>query len=218
MKFEDQRKKMVATQIANRGIKNPELLAAFEKVPRHLFVPEEFQPYAYKDHPLGIGQGQTISQPYIVALTLDLLSLTKEDIALDIGTGSGYQTAILAELVKEVYTIERVPELLIRARQVLKELNYNNIHYHIGDGTKGWEKAYPPLNEFNKIVVAAAAPTIPQSLLNQLSEGGRLVIPKGSRFFQELILVERKEGKILESSFGGCTFVPLIGEEGWKDD
>ncbi len=217
MKFADQRKRMITAQIARRGIDNPELLAAFEKVPRHLFVPEEFRKYTYQDHPLGIGQGQTISQPYIVALTLDLLSLKKTDFVLDVGTGSGYQTAILAEIVKEVYTVERIPELLMRARAILKQLDYTNIHYHVGDGTKGWNKAYPPRKEFDKIVVAAAAPTIPESLLHQLAEGGKMVIPKGSRAFQELILVEKKEGRIVERSFGGCAFVPLIGEEGWKD-
>ena len=218
MKFEDQRKRMVETQIVRRGITKPELLAAFEKVPRHLFVPEEFRAHSYQDHPLGIGQGQTISQPYIVALTLDLLSLQKEDIVLDIGTGSGYQTALLAELVKEVYTVERIPELMLRAKMILKELNYTNIHYRIGDGTKGWEKAYPPRNEFDKIVVSAASPSIPDSLITQLAEGGRLVIPTGNRLFQNLLLVEKREGRLIEKSIGGCAFVPLIGEEGWKDE
>jgi protein-L-isoaspartate(D-aspartate) O-methyltransferase len=218
MKFEDQRKYMVDTQIAGRGITDPELLKAFSKVPRHLFVPEEYRSFAYKDHPLGIGKGQTISQPYIVALSLDLLTLTKNDKVLDIGTGSGYQTALLAEIVAEVFTIERIPELLMKARTVLKELNYTNIHYHLGDGTKGWEKAFPPCKEFDKIVVSAAAPSIPKSLLAQLADEGKLVIPAGNRSFQELILVKKRENKLIEKSFGGCAFVPLIGEEGWKDD
>jgi|SRR5690554_3512163 protein-L-isoaspartate(D-aspartate) O-methyltransferase len=218
MKFDDQRKKMVTEQLVRRGIKDHRLLAAFEKVPRHLFVPEEFRIFAYRDHPLGIGEGQTISQPYIVALTLELLSLSEEDVVLDIGTGSGYQTAILAELVKEVYTVERIPELLIRARTILKELNYNNIHYRIGDGTKGWEKAYPPRNSFDKIVVSAASPGIPPSLIRQLAGGGKLVIPAGNRMFQELTLIEKKDEKVVEKRYGGCAFVPLLGEEGWKDD
>ena len=218
MKFEDQRKRMVETQIAARGITDPALLAAFEKVPRHLFVPEEFRNFSYQDHPLGIGQGQTISQPYIVAMTLDLLNLKKDDLVLEIGTGSGYQTALLAELVGDVYTVERIPELLMKARLVLQELKFSNIHYRIGDGTKGWEKAYPPCTEFDKIAVSAAAPSIPESLINQLAEGGRLVIPAGSRMFQELILVEKKDNIVTNKSCGGCTFVPLIGEEGWQND
>jgi len=218
MKFEDQRKKMVAEQLVRRGIKNPRLLAAFEKVPRHLFVPDEFRIFSYRDHPLGIGEGQTISQPYIVALTLELLSLSAEDIVLDVGTGSGYQTAIIAEIVKEVYTVERIPELLMRARNILTKLEYSNIHYRIGDGTKGWEKAYPPRNCFDKIVVSAASPGIPPSLLKQLAEGGKMVIPTGNRMFQELTLIEKENGKLKEQRYGGCAFVPLIGEEGWKYD
>ncbi|MBW6516452.1 MAG: protein-L-isoaspartate(D-aspartate) O-methyltransferase [Candidatus Cloacimonetes bacterium] len=218
MKFEDQRKRMVENQIAARGIKNPELLAAFLKVPRHLFVPEEYRNYSYQDHPLGIGQGQTISQPYIVAMTLDLLCLSKEDIVLEIGTGSGYQTALIAEMVKEVYTVERIPELLMNARIILKGMNYDNIHFRVGDGTKGWEKAYPPCSKFNKIAVSAAAPHVPESLILQLAEGGKLVIPAGNRMFQELLLVEKQGDQIIKKSYGGCTFVPLIGEEGWKND
>jgi len=218
MKFEDQRKRMVETQIARRGIKNPAILAAFEKVPRHLFVPEEYRTFSYQDHPLGIGQGQTISQPYIVAMTLNLLALDKDDLVLEIGTGSGYQTALLAEIVKEVYTVERIPELFMKARTVLKELNYPNIHFRMGDGTKGWEKAYPPCSEFNKIAVSAAAPSVPESLINQLADGGKLVIPTGNRSFQELILVEKRDNQFTKTCFGGCTFVPLIGEEGWKDE
>lgn len=217
MKFEDQRQRMVQHHIVQRGITNPDLLAAFESVPRHLFVPEEFRNYAYQDHPLGIGHGQTISQPFIVALTLNLLSLTKEDIVLEIGTGSGYQTALLAEIVKEVYTVERVPELLMNSRKLLKELNYTNIYYRVGDGTKGWEKAYPPRSEFSKIVVSAAAPKIPESLTSQLSDNGKLVIPKGSRMMQELLLIEKRNNQLIEKSFGGCVFVPLIGEEGWNE-
>ncbi len=216
MKYEDQRKLMVSRHIAFRGIHNPLLINAFEKVPRHLFVPPDYRKMAYSDHPLEIGQGQTISQPYIVALMLDLLSLKPEDIVLDIGTGSGYQTALLAEIVSEVYTVERIPELAIKARETLKNMGYTNIHFRVGDGTKGWEKAYPARQSFNKIVVSAASPDVPPTLIKQLADKGRMVLPTGNRLFQELKVISKENGDVKQSIYGGCTFVPLIGEEGWE--
>lgn len=217
MKYEDQRRMMLTRHLLPRGIKDPKLIEAFLKVPRELFMPLEVRNYAYSDHPVGIGEGQTISQPYIVALMLEILELTPGDHVLEIGTGSGYQTALLAEIVETVYTIETKEPLAKRARSILKDLRYKNINYLIGDGSLGWQKAYPPRDNFEKIVVSASAPSVPESLINQLSDGGRLVIPCGSRFQQELVLIEKKENKPVKSSYGLCAFVPLIGEQGWKN-
>ncbi len=217
MKFEDQRRIMVRDNLEARGISDVKVLAAFMKVPREEFVPDDFKMHSYADHPLSIGEGQTISQPYIVSLMLSLLELEPEHRVLEIGTGSGYQTALLAELVKEVYTVERIDPLLRRAKRTLTTMGYENIHFRVGDGTRGWEKAYPPVNEFDRIVVAAAAPKIPQPLLEQLAEGGRLVIPAGSRYVQELICITRQNGEFIQEKWGGCAFVPLVGEEGWQE-
>ena len=212
MKFEDQRRKMVETQIMRRGISDETVLAALLKVPRELFVPQEFQHLAYDDSPLSIGNGQTISQPYIVALMMELLELKNSDKVLEIGTGSGYQTALLAEICAEVFTVERIGALSVLARKVLREAGYENIHFKIGDGSLGWNDK----TKFDKIIVTAASPKIPPPLLNQLQEGGIMVIPTGSKFMQNLIVIINKNGEFVRKNHGGCTFVPLIGEEGWQ--
>jgi protein-L-isoaspartate(D-aspartate) O-methyltransferase len=215
MKFADQRKLMVEQQLVARGITDERVLAAFAKVPREKFVPYELQHLAYQDAPLAIGGGQTISQPYIVAIMLQELHLQTQDITLEIGTGSGYQTALLAELTKQVYTIERVWKLINKAKKTLLEMGYENIYFRYGDGSLGWQEKNKTDMRFNKIVVAAAAPGVPPSLQQQLAKGGRLVIPIGSRFMQQLTVVTKQNGEIAEYSEDGCTFVPLIGKEGW---
>ncbi len=212
MEFEKLRKEMVENQIVARGIRDRRVIEAMLKVPRHLFVPEDMRAYAYEDHPLPIGNNQTISQPYIVAYMTEELQLTGEEKVLEIGTGSGYQTAILAELAKEVYTIERIPELSLRAQEILKRLGYKNIHFKIGDGTKGWEEFAP----YQAIIVTAAAKSVPEAYIEQLDVGGRLVIPveeNGGIFSaQELKkIVKNSDGSLSEYSLGGCRFVPLIG-------
>lgn len=211
--FEKSREKMVELQIIRRGIKDPLVLAAMKKVPRHLFVPESLRSQAYEDHPLPIGEKQTISQPYIVALMTEALRLKNTDRVLEVGTGSGYQTAILAEIVKHVFTVERIPSLADRAKKLLDALGYKNITYRIGDGSLGWPEEAP----FDGILVSAAAPSIPQPLVDQLAMGGRLIIPVGDRLTQELVLVERVPEGIRKSFLGGVRFVDLIGKWGWKD-
>ncbi len=210
--FESARRIMVQQQIAARGIKDKRVLSAMLKVPRHLFVPEELRHQAYEDHPLPIGENQTISQPYIVALMTEALRLNGDEKVLEIGTGSGYQTAILAELAKEVYTVERIASLSERAREILNSLGYKNIHFKVGDGTKGWEEFAP----YQAIIVTAAAKFIPEAYIKQLDTYGRLVIPveEGGIFsFQDLKkIVKNPDGSISEYSLGGCRFVPLIGE------
>ena len=173
MDFETQRENMVETQIKRRGIKNPRVLSAMLKIPRHLFVPSNFQKLAYSDQPLPIGEGQTISQPYMVALMTEALDPQPEDKILEIGTGSGYQSAILAELCRELYTVERIPQLTIRAQNILHDLGYENVFFRTGDGSQGWSEFAP----YDKIIVTAGAPQIPQPLIQQLKEGGRMVIP-----------------------------------------
>ncbi len=211
--FEVQRQAMVRQQLMGRGIRDAKVLAAFAKVPRHLFVPPEHRAKSYLDHPLPIGNGQTISQPYIAALMTEALELPPHGRVLDIGTGSGYQTAILAEMSASVYTIERIPQLLESASNLLRELGVQNVQFRAGDGTLGWPEAAP----FDGILITAAAPKIPQTLLAQLADGGRLVIPIGSAFTQNLTVVEKTDGKLHERILCGCVFVPLIGAEGWKE-
>ena len=207
------RQNMVMSQIQARGINDPRLLKAMAKVPRHLFVDEALQSQAYNDYPLPIGDKQTISQPYIVALMTEALELKPEDHILEIGTGSGYQTAILAELASKVYTIERIPSLVTKARKILDQLGYLNILAKIGDGTSGW-KEYAP---YEGILVTAGAPEVPKSLMQQLTEGGRLIVPVGDHYSQELIKVVRTKDDFQHFNLGGCRFVDLIGEHGWKD-
>jgi len=211
--FKSLQEEMVTQQIMRRGVVTPRVIEAFRKVPRHLFVPEEFWSHSYNDHPLPIGEGQTISQPYMVALMTDLLDLKEDEKALEIGTGSGYQAAILAELAKEVYTIERHKVLAERAEKLLKDLKYLNVKVLVGDGTKGWEEFSP----YQKIIVTASAPNVPQPLFEQLDETGKLVIPIGGRWSQDLILIEKRKGKMIKRSICGCVFVPLIGEYGYGD-
>ncbi|MBI3614909.1 MAG: protein-L-isoaspartate(D-aspartate) O-methyltransferase [Candidatus Omnitrophica bacterium] len=208
--FERERRQMVAGQILNRGIRDPKILSVFSKVPRDRFVPEEHRMRSYTDHPLPIGEGQTISQPYIVALMMELLHPEPDSRVLEIGTGSGYQTALLAEIASKVYSIERIPVLAERASRLLKDMGYANVEIRVGDGSLGWPEAAP----FDRILVAAAAPSVPKSLAGQLAEGGRLVVPIGSALEQTLTLVERVQGNLRLQEGCSCLFVPLIGAEG----
>lgn len=208
------RERMVRNQLIPRGISDERVLAAMEKIQRHLFVEEALVGEAYNDHPLPIGHKQTISQPYIVALMTEALQLTGEDKVLEIGTGSGYQTAILAELARAVYTVERVAPLLEKSKQLLESLGYTNIWFKVSDGTLGWEEFAP----YDAIMVTAGAPKIPQPLLDQLAEGGRLIIPIGNRYSQDLIRVKRAKSRFIEENLGGCRFVDLIGNHGWKEE
>lgn len=208
------RERMVKTQLVPRGIRDPRILEVMAKVPRHLFVEEALAGEAYNDHPLPIGNKQTISQPYIVALMTEALELKGQEKTLEIGTGSGYQTAILAELSRSVYTVERIRDLLVKAKKTLEDLGYTNILFKAFDGTLGWKEFEP----FDAIIVTAGAPRIPQPLLDQLSEGGRLVIPVGNRFSQDLIKVTKRQGRIVEENLGGCRFVDLVGLYGWKEE
>jgi len=212
MDFEGKRKWMVETQIVARGISDQRVIEAMLKVPRHRFVPEDAVPRAYDDMALPIGHGQTISQPYMVAIMTELLNLKGNEKVLEIGTGSGYQTAILAELAREVHSIERVSELAENAKQILKEMGYNNIKIYIANGTKGLPKEAP----FDRILVTAGAPELPQPLLEQLADGGILVCPVGTRYSQQLIKVERTGSEFKKSYHTLCLFVPLIGEHGWQ--
>lgn len=207
------RERMVDTQIKARGIKDERVLKAMLKVPRHLFVPPSLRDQAYGDFPLPIGEGQTISQPYIVALMTEALELKGKERVLEIGTGSGYQTAILAELAAWVYTIEKYATLQERAKAVLFELGYKNISFKIGDGTLGWKEAAP----FDAIIVTAAAPQIPLPLIEQLAEGGRIVIPVGDEFSQMLIKGVKKGGTLHTKSLEPVRFVKLVGEYGFKE-
>jgi len=201
-------------QLVARGIKDERVLAAMRKVPRHLFVPEKFRDSAYDDGPLSIGEGQTISQPYMVALMTECLELKADSRVLEIGTGSGYQTAILAELAKWVYTVERIPTLLFRAQQLLTQLGYDSIKFKLGDGSYGWQEESP----FDAIIVTAGAPEISPVLVEQLNEGGVMVIPVGSRYSQMLYRVVKRGGKVEKKECTLCIFVPLIGDHGWKEN
>ena len=207
------REKMVKNQIISRGITDPGVLEAMGKIQRHLFVEEALIGEAYNDHPLPVGYKQTISQPYIVALMTEALEMTGKEKTLEIGTGSGYQTAILAELSKTVYTIERIERLLEKSKMLLESLGYTNIFFKAFDGTLGWDEFAP----YDAIIVTAGAPKIPQPLLDQLAEGGKLVIPIGNRYGQDLIKVTRTKNAFKEKNLGGCRFVDLIGAHGWEE-
>ncbi len=204
---------MVDIQIIGRGIRDESTIRAFLTVPRHLFVEEALQGQAYNDYPLPIGDGQTISQPYIVALMTESLRLTHDDRVLEIGTGSGYQAAILAEIARDIYSIERITELAARADGLLKALGYRNVHIKVDDGTHGWIEERP----FDAIIVAAASPDIPQPLVDQMGDGGRMVIPVGGRSSQDLIQVIKKDHNVTQKNLGSCRFVKLIGDYGWLD-
>lgn len=212
--YEVERERMVAEQIAGRGITNARVLEAMRLVPRHLFLPEEARQYAYADRPVQIGQGQTISQPYIVGLMTELLAVEPHHRVLDVGTGSGYQAAILGELAGEVHTIERFPELAEAAQGRLTAMGYQNITVHIGDGTQGYLEGAP----YDRILVAAAAPEVPQALKDQLLVGGRLVIPVGTRFSQKLEIWDRDEAGFQKSANIYVVFVPLVGKDGWEEN
>ncbi len=212
IQYERQREEMVRSQLESRGIKDPAVLAAFRKVPRHFFVSEALRDQAYGDYPLPIGQQQTISQPYIVAEMTQALELRPNDRVLEIGTGSGYQAAILAEIVYRVYTIERLRPLYLQARSLFDEFKYHNIVTRCADGTNGWQEQSP----FDAIVITAGAPKVPEVLIRQLAVGGRLVIPVGNQHTQDLIKIYRDENGTRQFSLGGCRFVKLVGEHGWK--
>ncbi len=203
---------MVETQLAAKGIEDPRVLEAMRKVPRHLFVDEALRGQAYGNHPLPIAEKQTISQPYIVALMTECLGLAGNEKVLEIGTGSGYQTAVLAELADRVFSIERIAALSHRARKVLDELGYRNVVLRIGDGTLGWKDEAP----FDGILVSAGAPEVPQPLVDQLAVGGRLVVPVGDKISQRLVVVERTAEGIVKTESVGCRFVNLIGKWGWQ--
>lgn len=207
------RERMVKKQLSPREITDQGVLKVMGEIPRHLFMEEALVGEAYSDHPLPIGHKQTISQPYIVALMTQALELTGKEKTLEIGTGSGYQTAILAELSEKVYTIERVRPLMEKARTLLAELGYTNILFKAFDGTLGWKEFEP----FDTIIVTAGAPKVPQPLLDQLAEGGRIIVPIGDRSSQELIKIVREEDRFKEENLGGCRFVDLVGAHGWKD-
>ncbi len=213
--FQDQyaglRDKMVLDQIERRGVSHKETLKAMRIVPRHLFVPEQMQSYAYEDRPLAIGNNQTISQPYIVAFMTASINPDSSYRVLEIGTGSGYQAAVLGEIVKEVYTIEIIPELSEQAQKRFSELGYKNIHPKIGDGYNGWLEKAP----FDAIIVTAAPPKVPQPLIDQLREGGKLIIPVGPKYqVQSLQLITKKNGKIKTQNLFLVRFVPFTREEG----
>ncbi|MEW6027359.1 MAG: protein-L-isoaspartate(D-aspartate) O-methyltransferase [Planctomycetota bacterium] len=205
---------MVEAQLVNRGITDERVIGAFLKVPRHLFVDEHLTKQAYDDNPLPIAGNQTISQPYMVALMLEHLHLQSNHKVLEIGTGSGYQTALLTELCREVYTIDRLAELTAIARKRLGKLGYHSINYKTGDGTLGWPENAP----YERIIISAGSPRVPDKLIEQLSnDNGILLCPVGNEFSQDLIQVIKRNGRIEKNNLGSCVFVKLVGEEGWKE-
>jgi protein-L-isoaspartate(D-aspartate) O-methyltransferase len=211
--WRQERENMVQRQIIGRGIKDPRVVEAMRVVPRHFFIEKTYSHQAYGDYPLPIGQEQTISQPYMVAKMTELLELNPGDHVLEIGTGSGYQTAVLAYLCKIVYTIERISELGRNAKERLLALGFGNISYMIGDGSLGWPECAP----FDAIMITAGAPEIPDPLIKQLAEKGRMVIPVGDRSYQVLNFVRKQKGRIFREQFFECTFVPLVGKESWQN-
>ncbi|MBX9655445.1 protein-L-isoaspartate(D-aspartate) O-methyltransferase [bacterium] len=209
-------RRQLLKELVDQGINDIDVLASIQCIPRELFIPAADREEAYANHPVPVGYGQTISQPFIIARMTTALALTKESKVLEIGTGSGYQTAILARLAREVYSIERIPALSQQAQQVLSELHYSNVHFRVGDGTLGWPEAAP----FDSIIVTAAGPKIPPRLADQLVEGGRLVMPVESTdsHLQRLYLYLKKDGELEPQFLGGCRFVPLVGADGWQAD
>lgn len=203
--FARKRERMVETQIEARGVKDDKVLEAMRKVPRHLFVPENMKLYAYRDEPLVIGEGQTISQPYIVAYMTEALQLKGHERILEVGTGSGYQAAVLAEIVQEVFSVELLESLSLKAQDTLKRLGYKNIHFRIGDGTLGWKERAP----YDAIMVTAAPAKVPKALQEQLTIGGKMIIPVGAAF-QELVLLTREKRKYKKKILLPVRFVPLI--------
>ncbi len=211
--YEQERLRMVEEQIVSRDVKDERVLAAMRKVPRHEFLPEAIRGMAYADNAIPLGEGQTISQPFMVALMSELLELTGAERVLEIGTGSGYQAAVLAELCEKVYTVERIKLLADRARATLDRLGYRSVAIKVYDGTYGWKEMAP----FDAIMVTAGSPDVPAPLLDQLKDGGRMVIPVGDRYGQTLLkIVKTPEGAITQRSIP-CVFVPLIGNHGWRE-
>jgi protein-L-isoaspartate(D-aspartate) O-methyltransferase len=206
-----ERERMVDEQLVRRGITDPRVIAAMRTIPRHLFVEEALRERAYGDHPLPIGEEQTISQPYIVALMTSLLQLAPHHKVLDVGTGSGYQAAVLAEIARRVCSIERLPRLAQRARALLEDLGYRNVWVRVGNGTLGWPDEAP----FDRVIVAAGGPIVPAPLFEQLTEGGRMVLPLGDEMGQVLTVVEKAGGQMLRSEHGDCKFVKLVGKFAW---
>ena len=209
--YAGQRRKMVEEQLVERGIKDLGVLEAMSRVPRHLFAQESLRHRAYGDYPLPIGENQTLSQPYIVASMTAALSLKGEERVLEIGTGSGYQTAVVAELARQVFTIERLNNLSRKAQKILEGLNYMNIVFKMFDGTYGWPDQAP----FDAILITASSKEIPQSLVKQLGEGGRLVAPTGDANEQKLVVLTKNGSHVSRRELGACKFVPLIGKYGW---
>ncbi|MFA6142446.1 MAG: protein-L-isoaspartate(D-aspartate) O-methyltransferase [Candidatus Omnitrophota bacterium] len=212
--FDEMRQAMVRDQLITRGISDSRVLSAFSKVPRHKFISDEYFEASYSDYPLPIAANQTISQPYMVALMTERLGVKEGDRILEVGTGSGYQMAILAELAREVYSVERAEELAHNSRITLEGLGYKNFKIKTGDGSLGWIEHAP----YDGIIVTAGAPGVPESLLGQLKDGGRLIIPIGSYFKQVLTMVEKKNNLLTTTEVCGCVFVPLLGKEGWTND
>jgi protein-L-isoaspartate(D-aspartate) O-methyltransferase len=211
-KYEDIRHDMVARQIRGRGIHSPRVLAAMESVPRHLFVPADLIGRAYADEALPCSDGQTISQPYIVAASTDALELGADERVLEVGAGTGYQAAVLSLLAREVIALEAIPALAESARERLARLGYSDVRVETGDGSQGFLESAP----FDAILVSAAAPEVPRPLLDQLAEGGRLVIPVGKADHQQLLKIVKSEGRIFEQKLFACRYVPLIGRYGWR--
>jgi protein-L-isoaspartate(D-aspartate) O-methyltransferase len=211
--YDQERQRMVEGQIVSRGIKDERVLAAIRKIPRHEFLPEAIRGMSYTDNALPLGEGQTMSQPYMVALMTELLGLTGSERVLEIGTGSGYQAAVLSDLCEKVYSVERIKPLADKARAQLDRLGYKSVAIKVYDGTYGWKEMAP----FNAIMVTAGSPDIPAPLVEQLAEGGRMVVPVGDRYGQQLItVVKTPDGMVTERSVP-CVFVPLIGNHGWKE-
>jgi len=211
--FAIKREQMVSGQLRARGIYDQRVLSAMSRVPRHQFVADEYRDQAYEDHPLPIGEGQTISQPYIVAIMLQALALHGSEKVLEIGTGSGYQTALLAELAREVYSVERHPSLAQSAKEILRHLEYTSPSVIVGDGSEGLSDQAP----FVAIIVSAAAPRIPSALFEQLCEGGRMIVPVGPAYAQQLQLVRKQNNDAFVDNLEGCRFVPLIGGHGYPE-
>jgi protein-L-isoaspartate(D-aspartate) O-methyltransferase len=213
LKYERRRAKMVSQQLELRGITDPDVLAAMRTVPRHLFVSDALKDQAYGDFPLPIGEQQTISQPYIVAEMTQALQIGNDDRVLEIGTGSGYQAAVLAHIAYRVYSIERIRSLYLQTRKLLDQLNLHNVIMRCTDGTMGWKDESP----FDAIIVTAGSPKVPEPLVEQLAENGRMVVPVGDQHSQDLIKITKDSSGIQQTSLGGCRFVKLVGKQGWDE-
>jgi protein-L-isoaspartate(D-aspartate) O-methyltransferase len=212
-RFNAQRRALIG-RMQEKGIRNLEVLRAFDQIPRHAFVPHAVSHRAYEDAPVPIGFGQTASQPSLQAMYMQLLEIGPRDKVLEIGTGSGHQTAVLAQLADRVYSVERIPELAARAREALDGMRISNVAILVGDGTIGWSRYAP----YEAILVAAAAPDVPQPLVDQLADGGKMLVPVGTREAQRLVLVTKRGGEVTTEEVLDCTFVPLLGRFGWADE